>query len=335
MNEEIKILVVDDVAVNVILLSEMVKTCGYVPVAAYNAQQAMEEIEKEHPAVILLDVYMPGMDGFQLCEQLKKDVATSDIPVIFISSMDSKEDKVRGFEVGGVDFIEKPFEIREVSMRLNTHMNISKLRQQQEIYNANLNRMVQENLNQISKEQKNTVYALETLYSMRFPDNEKHLQNVKRNSRFFAQSLQFSAEFESSIDNLFIENIEYAAALHNIGRLVHNSPITGPDDKTHTEAGAVYLNKILAHNEQNDLIRIAIDIAENHHEKWDGSGYPKGLAGKDIPMAARIFSIVHGYDETVKSKEGFHLDVFMQQSGKAYDPDMMEVFEKIYRQLKV
>jgi len=349
--EEVNILIVDDVTSNLVILNEMIKSAGYVARPVTSAKQALRAIEIAKPQLILLDIAMPDMSGYEFCELLKKDVRTRDIPIIFISAVNTSEDRVKGFRLGAVDFIAKPFEIEEVMLRINTHLKIYRMQRELEQYNKKLYKMVSEQTRQIVEEEKHFVYALARLSEAREDITGHHLQNIGANCKLLAMSLQFSSKFEKEVTNSFIDEIEMAAPLHDIGKILISDTIllkTTPLSKDemaivqkHATQGADTLQELYEMNEHNRFLAMAIDIARYHHEKWDGTGYPEGLKGEEIPLAARIIAIVDVYDALVSErsyKEAYtHEESMMiinEESGKSFDPDIVDIFNKIQNQLK-
>jgi len=345
------VLIVDDVASNLVVLTEIIKQAGYVPRPVTSAKQAMDAMKISLPQLILLDISMPDMDGFEFCEILKKETWTKDIPIIFISALDASEDKKRAFELGAVDFIVKPFEKIEVISRVNTHIKLFKLQQTLEDNNKRLYKMVTDQIKLIQNEKKNMIYALAKLSESRDNAMGDHIKNIGKNCKLLAQSLQFSPVFEKEISQTFIDTIEIASAIHDIGKikipdriLLKPGKLTDEEMeimKTHTELGAKSLMDIYASTEHNDFIKMAIDIAYYHHEKWDGTGYPNGLSGKSIPLSARIMSIVDVYDTLTGErcyKQAFSheesMKIINDNSGTSFDPDIIEIFNKIQHQLR-
>lgn len=346
------ILVVDDINANLVVLTEMIKNAGYIARPVTGARQALSAIEALPPNLILLDISMPEMDGFEFCAVLKKNVNTRDIPIIFISALSSTEDKIKGFKLGAVDYIAKPFEVEEVTLRINTHLKIYKMQQELEIYNKKLYKIINDQIRKIYEEQKNTLHALAKLSTKRVCDNNGHLDRVGKNSKLLAMSLQLSPTYKEQISNSFIDSIELAAPLHDIGkigisdRLLYSDRTLTPKEteliKSHTQIGADTLREIYSYNEHNDFIRMAIDIAQNHHERWDGSGYPNRRKGTEIPLSARITAIIDAYDvafiHNTKSSENPHMDSvsFIQEgAGTQFDPDIVNIFLRIQNQLKM
>ncbi len=347
------ILVVDDVEVNLIILEEIIKNMGYEALLAQSVKEALEIIENREqlPKVILSDISMPETDGFTFCSMLKNDPYTKDIPVIFISAMDTASDLSKGFELGAVDYIPKPFEKTEVEMRISTHLKIYNMQRDLEENNKQLNLVVARQMEKLRIEQKNIMTALARLVESKENVSGSHYKNILYNSRILAEGMQLSPKFEDEVTDDFIDTIESSAGLHDIGKLMipdqillKNAPLDEEERRvmcTHAELGAKTLNDIYEGVEKNDFIEMAIDIAWYHHECWDGSGYPKGLKGKEIPLSARIVKVVDVFDAMISErhyKKPIPLDqtlAYMQEkSGTIFDPDIIRVFMRIYRNFK-
>ncbi len=352
-NSDISILVVDDVEVNLIILEEIIKNMGYEALLAQSVKEALEIIENREqlPKVILSDISMPETDGFTFCSMLKNDPYTKDIPVIFISAMDTASDLSKGFELGAVDYIPKPFEKTEVEMRISTHLKIYNMQRDLEENNKQLNLVVARQMEKLRIEQKNIMTALARLVESKENVSGSHYKNILYNSRILAEGMQLSPKFEDEVTDDFIDTIESSAGLHDIGKLMipdqillKNAPLDEEERRvmcTHAELGAKTLNDIYEGVEKNDFIEMAIDIAWYHHECWDGSGYPKGLKGKQIPLSARIVKVVDVFDAMISErhyKKPIPLDqtlAYMQEkSGTIFDPDIIRVFMRIYRNFK-
>lgn len=352
VNGQTNILIVDDVPTNLVILSEMIKELGYTPRPVVSVKQAQLAIEKKMPDLILLDISMPDITGFEYCSMLKGDVKTRDIPIIFISALDSVADKVKGFQLGAVDYIAKPFEKAEVSVRLATQLKLYQMQQEMETYNKRLHKMVNDQIRMVAEEQKNILHSLAMLAEVR-EDNASgnHLRLVGENCRLLAISLQFSPKFDREITSGFIDEIELAAQLHDIGFISISDAVQFKTEeltteeweliKTHAEVGASHLEKIYEQSAKNNFMKMAIDIARYHHENWDGSGYPIGLKGEEIPLAARIVKIIDCFD--VLNRDRCYrsaytleesLEIMREGTGVQFDPNIMEIFNKVRRQLK-
>ncbi|MDF2944310.1 MAG: response regulator receiver modulated metal dependent phosphohydrolase [Herbinix sp.] len=345
------ILVVDDVSANLVVLSEIIRNAGYIARPVTNANQAVSAIEALTPNLILLDVSMPEINGFVFCAMLKKNANTRDIPVIFISALNSQEDKIKGFQLGAVDYISKPFEVEEVTLRINTHLKMYKMQQELEIYNKKLYKIINDQIRKIYEEQKNVVQALTIMCSLKDDGKTMHMERVGKNSRLLAMSLQLSAKYREIISNSFVDTIETAACLHDIGKMAISDAIIFKSGgltvaekeiiRTHTTFGANILEEIYSYNENNEFIKMAIDIVKYHHERWNGTGYPAGISGTAIPLSARIVSVIDVYDSLISKKsyrpEYSHemsMHIINDGSGILFDPDIVNVFNKIQSQLK-
>lgn len=340
------ILIVDDVLTSLVVMSDIVKSAGFIARPVQNVRQAMEAIEALPPDLILSDVSMPDIDGYEFCEMLKENPKTADIPVIFVSAMNDTNSRKKGYNVGAVDFIMKPFDFDEVKLRIDTQIKNLVLQRELEEYNKRLHRMMNTQIAKITDDQRHLIYGLVRLAESREDPTGSHLRNVSENAVFLAQSLQLSPEHEKHISNNFIEDIGLAAPLHDIGNLTISDRILlkrgklTPDEmsvvRTHAEIGARTLTEVYSHNEFSRYLGMAIDIAYYHHEKWDGSGYPKGLKGKGIPISARIFSLVDIYDTLTRDKcyrdaytHEEALKIIKSESGRSFDPSIVDIFFKI------
>lgn len=354
--QDIRILVVDDVEVNLIILEEIIKNMGYQAMTAQSVKEAVELMQDTGnlPQIILSDISMPDIDGFTFCTMLKKNPYTRNIPLIFISAMDQAADKSQGLEMGAVDYISKPFDRAEVELRINTHLKVYMLQKELEENNRRLTLLINGHMEKMYTEQKNIMLALARLVEFKESQesnnelNNAHYYNIPYNSRMLAQGMQFSPKFEEQIDDQFIDTVESSSALHDIGKimipdyiLLKKGGLTAQEWDimcTHTSLGAKALSDIYKNVEKNDFIDMAIDIAHYHHENWDGSGYPCGLKGKEIPLAARIVKVVDVYDAMLNQRaykdripKEETLEWMADGAGKYFDPDIIQVFLKIHR----
>lgn len=345
------ILIVDDVSANLVLLSEMIRELGYVPRPVTSVRNAQAAIEKKMPNLILLDISMPEINGFEYCAMLKADVKTREVPIIFISALDSLEDKVKGFQLGAVDYISKPFEKEEVRVRISTHLKIYQLQQELESYNSRLHKMINDQIHLVEEEQKNILNAMASLVEKKEDASESHLEMVGENCRLLSISLQFSPKYEKEITASFIDEIEVASRLHDVGFISISDavqykstellPVEWEEIQKHPEIGASYLEEIYEKSAKNAFMKMAIDIARYHHENWDGSGYPRGLKGEEIPLAARIFKVIDCYDSLNRDRcyrGAFSLEesleIMEREDGVQFDPSIMEIFRKVQKQLR-
>lgn len=347
-----KILIVDDISVNLKILEHIISQEGYEPLCALNVQEAIDIMKESLPELILSDLSMPGMDGLEFCRLLKSSPRTRDIPFIFITVLNSGEEKEQAFLAGAVDFIPKPFERVEVVMRVNNQLNSYRMKQEMANYNRMMHKLVSEQQKQIEEEQENMLFALAKVVEKRDVNTGKHLENVGYNSRLIAQSLQLLPEYENQITDEFVETIESASKIHDIGNIVIPDKIFLKDSsleawemeiiKKHTEEGAKILEEIYNERGNSKFLGMAIDIARYHHANWDGTGYPEKLAGTEIPLAARIVALINTFDVLLGKrcyKDAYSLEesiqIINEESGTVFDPNIVEVFNKVWRQMRL
>ena len=340
-----KILIVDDVEMNRVVLEEIIKNMGCYPVSAENGEQALEIVKDCIPQLILTDISMPGIDGYELCRILKKKEETRNIPILFISAFDNPQDIVAGFSLGGEDYITKPFIPELVQARVLVHLRLHEAKRELMEMNRRLQVSVSEQLKQMELEKKNILYALAGIAAQNSSYGEGYLKRLSRNCGILAQGMQLSPLFEDKISDTYIDTIELAAPLCDIGNigvpmeiLRKKAELTAEEAEivqTHTAIGAKLLNDLHVSNDYNDFISISIDIAHYHHENWDGSGYPNALKQNEIPLAAQIVSIVSEYctltDGGVHSREEA-FELMKKEAGVKFNPDIFNISCKISRQ---
>lgn len=303
-----------------------------------NGASALEVAVHEPPDLIMLDISMPVMNGFEVCKRFKLIPGLSDIPVIFLSGMVTAEDKIKGFRAGGVDYITKPFHFEEVLARVNTHLNLSALRNKREYQ-----KLVEKEMREVSEAQQATIFALAKLAEHRDDDTGAHLERVREYCKLLAQRLCEHSPYADQISGNFIECIRHASALHDIGKVaIPDSILKKPGKltreefeimKTHTVIGAENLRTIFNRHADNPFIGMGIEIALRHHEHWNGAGYPDGLAGLCIPLSARIMTVVDCYDALRSNRcyrKGFDHEtvknMLLEESGSHFDPEIIKAF---------
>lgn len=343
--EAASILIVDDVEINRLVLEEIIRNMGCEPLLAENGAKALELAQKCLPKLILSDISMPGMDGFELCKSLKANKKTKEIPVIFISAFDEAEDIVKGLKLGGEDYITKPFITEVVQARVAVHLHLYAVKHELMETNRKLQISVGAQLRQMEEEKKNILYALANIAAKNSGFEQGHMQRLRRNCRILAQGMQLSPKFEDQISDDYIDTIELAACLCDIGNigipkdlLRKESDFTQEETEilhSHTEIGAQLLNDLHVNSDYNDFLKISIDISHYHHENWDGSGYPQGLKGEQIPVAAQIVAVMEAY--CVLTGEKKHsgeeaLAMMKEDAGRRFNPDIYQICCRIFRQ---
>lgn len=342
-NHELELMLVDDNPNNLRVLSSMLKNAGYKIRTAINGQMAITSLQKRPVDLILLDVNMPVMNGFELSEQVKEDEKLSDIPIIFITALSSVEDRVSGFEHGAVDFITKPFLIEEVEARVKTHLHIMEMRRSLNIQNEKLREVVNQQVMGLIHAHMSTVMAMVEMAEARDDDTGKHILRISKFSKKLAELIEDTA-YRSQMCANFVRNIEIASPLHDIGKIgIRDNILLKPGKltpqefegmKAHVTIGADKLKAIYEAAPENTYLHMGEQIARYHHEKWDGSGYMHGLTGENIPLSARIMAIVDVYDALRSRrvyKEPFphekSIAIMTDMSGSHFDPTLYAHFK--------
>jgi putative two-component system response regulator len=340
------ILIVDDGPENLRVLSELLRSDGYLTRPVSNGAMALEAAAAEPPDLILLDIMMPDMDGFEVCRRLKRDARLRDVPVVFLSAIDDVADKVKAFTVGAVDYVAKPFQFPEVRMRVETHLRLRRLQLELEAKNRRLLELVSDQVREISDSQMATIFALAKLAESRDGETGRHIERVQLYCKLLAATLAEQPSYVGRIEESFIENIFLASPLHDIGKvairdhiLLKRGELT-PDEfeemKMHTTFGAQTLEAVRTRYPRNEFLRLGIEIARCHHERWDGQGYPAGLAGPNIPLSARIMAVADSYD-AARSRRCYKpalshaecREALSARGGTYLDPDVLMAFEDV------
>ncbi len=338
-----KIMIIDDTPENLNLLQVLLKGDAYAIVAFPRGAMAISAALKNPPDLILLDINMPDMNGYEVCRRMKQEETLKNIPILFISANDSSEDKVNGFLAGGVDYVTKPFKIEELRARINTHLTLVAMRKELEGYNRQLEDLVRQKIEIIEESHISTTLAMVKLTENRDNETGQHIDRTRLLCKMVAQQLREMSKYKEVITDAFIKDIYNSAALHDIGKIgVPDAILLKPGKltpeeweimKRHTIYGANTLDAVLKEYDLNEFIKMGRDIALSHHEKWDGTGYPQGLSGEDIPLSARIMIIVDIYD-ALRSKrpykeaftQGVTMEIIWEYEKSYFDPDVFKAF---------
>ncbi len=345
------VLIVDDVEANRFVLKEIIEDMGYLPMLTENGVQALKIVERFHPQLIISDIAMPEMDGYEFCKIIKEDASTRDIPVIFISAFDEPADIVKGFTLGGEDYITKPFIPEVVKARVNLHLKLNEYNRELLEINRQLQAAVNEQLRQMELEKKNMLYTLTRVARENACYDEEHMERLSYNCRILAEAMQLSAVYDSVISDTYVETIELAAPLCDLGNVAIPTSILQKEEQLsaeeretmqkHTTIGARILRDIENNGDYNDFIHMSGDIAHYHHEQWDGSGYPCGLRGKEIPLSAQIVAIAGAYCSLTEKRtyrdaytREEALAIMERDAGFKFNPEIFHILKKIARQLR-
>ena len=288
-----KILIADDDPVLLKYLSTVLEKYDYQYTTATNGIEAIEKVKAYSPDLMLLDVMMPEMDGLEVCKKLKDDPRTRHIPIILITGSTDRELRIKGLSVGANDFLTKPIDRPELIARIRNLLRIKEFEDFLSNHNEMLKREVEEKIRQIREGYIDTIIRLTTVAEYKDEETAAHIRRVGHYCQQMAKHLGWSEEDQ--------ETILYASPMHDIGKvgipleiLLKSAKLTAEEFalvKTHTLIGADIL-----HDSKSKYLQMAEMIALTHHERWDGTGYPRGLKKEEIPMAGRIMNIVDQYD---------------------------------------
>lgn len=338
------VLVIDDTAENLALISEVLRGEFKVKVAPSGARGLQLAQAVAPPDLILLDIMMPEMDGYEVLRQLQSDAKTRDIPVIFLTAMSTVEDERRGLDLGAVDYITKPISPPLVQSRVRNHLQLKAARDFLKYKSEFLEREVQRRTREVTLIQEVTIRALASLAETRDNDTGNHILRTQHYVKLLANRLARHPRFAAFLTEATIDLLYKSAPLHDIGKvgipdriLLKPGKLT-PDEyeimKMHTTLGGdAIANAELAIGEETGFLRLAKEIAYSHQEWWDGSGYPQGLKGDDIPISARLMAVADVYDALI-SKRVYkqavtHEDavqMIREGRGTHFDPDVVDAF---------
>jgi putative two-component system response regulator len=339
------ILVVDDTPDNLMLMSNLLKD-RYTVKAANNGDKALRiAAQLPHPDLILLDIMMPGLSGHEVARILKADPATRDIPIIFLTAMASSDDETRGLEMGAADYITKPISPPVALARVETQLKVKAAADFLRDKNEFLEQEVQRRTREVVAIQDVTIHAMASLAETRDNETGNHIRRTQHYVKVLANALRGHPRFAAYLDDATIALLFKSAPLHDIGKIGIPDRILlkpgrfTPEEfeimKTHTTLG----RDAIAHAEAQlgmdvEFLRLAKEIAYGHQEKWDGSGYPEGLAGDAIPISARLMAVADVYDALISRrvyKEGMPheqaVQIILDGRGSHFDPDICDAFE--------
>lgn len=294
------------------------------------------------PELVLIDDEAAEVDAIEIASRLNSHPRLRDLPVVLVSECGETERKVEAFSAGVVDYVCVPVDADELLARVLTHVRLRRRQLESELHSRRLEAFVLEQVSEITDSQMATIIALAKLAESRDDQTGGHLERVQQYCRMLATKLSEQARF-GIIDQTFLDNIEYASVLHDIGKVAISDLILlkpgGLTDaefelmKTHTVLGAQTLEAVSGKYPNNDFVAMGIKIARWHHERWDGSGYPDGLVGEEIPLAARIMAVADVYDALMSQRSykrpfshAESRDIILSLSGEQFDPDVVEAF---------
>lgn len=330
-----RILIVDDTETNIYILVELLGDLYDISVAM-NGESALDIVEETLPDLILLDIMMPGIDGYDVCKRLKENKKTCNIPIIFLTALTDAREEEKGLNLGAVDYITKPFNPTLVKARVKNQLELKMLRD-------HLEDAVKQRTIQLELTQEIIFESMGTLAEYRDPETGGHIKRTKNYIRVLAEKLKNHPKFSAFLSKENIEKLYKSAPLHDIGKvgipdhiLLKPGKLTGEEFeimKKHT----IYGRDAFKHAEkklgENSFLHLALEMAESHQEKWDGSGYPNGWSGEQIPISGRLMAVADVYDALISKrvyKEALShstaVRIIQEGSGCHFDPDVVDAF---------
>lgn len=337
-----KVLVVDDYKENIDILVESLIE-NYQVFIALNGLQALEIAEQVLPDIILLDIMMPVMDGYEALSALKDNAATKEIPVILVSALNEIGNKKKGFELGAVDYITKPFEMIEVAYRVNIHLNLREAAR----FLENQNRILEERVQERTLENENLrdvmIETLAAIAETRDTDTGEHIHRTQQYIVIIAEQLRQMGYYKEHITDEYLKLLFKTSPLHDVGKVgIPDNILLKPGKltteefeimKTHTYLGHKALRSAQGMVQNSAFINLAAELAYSHHEKWDGTGYPEGLKGETIPLSGRLMALVDVYDALVSERiykgpmpHETAKALIIEGKGKHFQPEIVEAF---------
>jgi putative two-component system response regulator len=334
------VFIVDDVPENIQIAMSHLKELHCDFAYATSGKQALERIVATRPQLILMDVMMPGMSGFQTVELLKMNEVTRSIPVIFLTARAEAEDVVNGFNLGGVDYITKPFKGVELRSRVRNHLELH-------AYRTNLERLVEERSQEAELLKDVIIEAMGEMAEYRDPETGSHIHRTRAYVHLLSETLVSRGFFRDQLTDDYITLLWKSAPLHDIGKVAIRDSILlkpgklTPEEFEEMKKHTLYGEEVISNLEQmagrpTSFLSCAKEIVGGHHEKYDGSGYPRGLVGDAIPVAGRIMAVADVYDALISKRvyknsmsHGKAMDIMIEGKGSHFDPVLIEAFIEV------
>ncbi len=341
-----KIMVIDDNITNLNIARKALEK-QYEVMLIPSGEKALKVLERIVPDLILLDVEMPGMSGFDFISIVKNtESPICEIPIIFVTAKDDSSSEYEGLDLGAVDYITKPFSFPLLLKRVALHLKLTNQQQELQNYSSNLEIMVREKTKVIQELQYAVVQAMSDMVERRDGSTGGHIVRTKNYLKILLDKAKEDHIYNGQLTLVDTELYSHASQMHDVGKIsIPDSILLKPgrltDDefnimKFHTIYGEEAIKNSIHELKDAEFLRVASEFAVSHHEKWDGSGYPNGLSGTDIPISGRLMAIVDVYDAIISKrpyKDAYThtvaCDIIVKDSGKHFDPELVQIFLKI------
>jgi len=336
MDLTFNILIIDDITENIQVAMNILKEENYSFSFATSGKEALDLLKSSHFDLILLDIMMPEMDGYTVCKKIKSAKELEDIPIIFLTAKSDIDSISKGFKSGGVDYIIKPFHPEELIARVRTHLELYHAKNILRHHNITLKTKIEEKEIRLAKEieegQKELIFTLTELMEHTSDETGKHIKRIAEHARLLAHYHPTLSPHDEKL-------IYYASPMHDIGKIIIPQELLHKNEKlTESEFEKMKEHTIKGHRllqySSRQLIHAAGIIAHEHHEKWDGSGYPRGLKGEEIHIYGRIVAIADVFDALTHKrsyKDAWSAEKaaehIIAKSGTHFDPELIEIFK--------
>jgi len=342
-----KVILVDDNPINLKLARNTLMS-KYDVFTVPSAEKLFNLLEKTLPDIILLDVMMPEMSGYDAIKVLKSDERTADIPVIFLTSKSDTNSELEGFVQGAVDYVSKPFSPQLLLKRVDVHVLVESQKKELEHINKNLQQLVEEKTAEILELQDAILKTMSNLVEYRDDVTGGHVERSQHLLKLLTDEMLSQKVYDEELASWDIKLFLQSAQLHDVGKIaIRDNILMKPaaltteefdEMKKHTSFGEKVIEKIQESSRESIFLTHAKIMAGTHHERWDGSGYPRGIAGINIPLQGRLMALVDVYDALVSErpyKKAFSKDqalqIIKQGSGVQFDPALVEIFTAAVR----
>jgi len=343
-NEKKLIILVDDNPAN-LRIGKNVLSEKYAVATAPSAEKMFVLLENNIPAMILLDVDMPETNGYEAIKILKSKPETKDIPVVFLTARTDSDDELEGLSLGAIDYITKPFQPPLLLKRIEVHLLVEEQRKELQYFNENLQKMVEEKTENVIELQNALLKTIAELVECRDDITGGHIERTQRGIKILLEEIEKSGVYKEETKGWDRDLILQSCQLHDVGKIsISDNILKKPEKlnneeynemKKHASFGEQIIEKIETLAKESDFLDYAKIFAASHHEKWNGSGYPRGLKGEDIPLLGRIMAIADVYDALTSVrpyKEAFSHEeavrIITENSGIQFDPALVEVFAR-------
>jgi putative two-component system response regulator len=327
MTNQSRILVVDDESIARITVDALLSSENYEMHFAENGAEGISLAMEIQPDVIILDVMMPGMNGFEACRRIRATPGLSEVPILLVTALDDRESRIAGLKAGADEFITKPYDIFELLLRIQNMTRLNRYRQL-----TDQRQTMQQLHNELLIAYNKTIEGWSQALDLRDKETEGHTLRVSEKTVLLARAAGLDEEAQL--------HIKRGGLLHDVGKLgIPDSILLKPEPLTEAEWIIMKRHPVYAYDWLSPIeyLRPALDIPYCHHEKWDGTGYPRGLTGAEIPIAARLFALADVWDALTSDRPyrqamtDDEVWAYIQnQSGKHFDPDCVEIFSKVF-----